>query len=137
MRDTADHRAVLDTNILVSATLSGSGAPRKLIEALARRHFDGAISDDTYAEYVEVLKRPKFGFSSRDIRNLLAMVRHHSRHYTAIPQPERTPDPDDQPFWDLAVTADAALVTGNVKDFPPSPRVRTPREFHDELSAGA
>ena len=44
------------------------------------------------------------------------------------------PDPDDQPFADVAFTGEAAiLVTGNTKDFPVGRalRVVTPREWLD------
>lgn len=127
-------RAVLDTNILVSAALTPTGNANTIMRNLEARQFRCALSMPVYAEYVDVLCRPKFDFPPQLIRRTLTNVRRHGSYFTPYPQPERCPDPDDQPFWDLAVSADAAMVTGNVKDFPDSPRVRTPREFVDELA---
>ena len=129
--------AVIDTNVVISWMLTPHGIPGQIMETMNRGAYDAALSNPTWAEYRDVLRRPKFHLDPWLVEKALVFIRQHGRFHIPIPQPERCGDPKDQPFWDLAVTADAALVTGNVRDFPNSPRVRTPREFHDELIAGA
>ena len=55
------------------------------------------------------------------------------------PWPHDLPDPDDKPFLEVAAAARAALVTGNVRDFPARLResvlVHTPRGFLEVLRA--
>ena len=125
-------KAVIDTNVIVSAALNRNGIPGQVVSKM-QHDYRCVLSSPVYAEYVEVLHREKIGLPGNVVRGILSLIRRHGDYCNPQSQPERTSDPDDQPFWDLAVTADAALVTGNVKDFPDSPRVRTPRQFHDAL----
>ena len=54
-------RIVVDTNILVSALLQPRGFPAEiLIEALAGERVQLCVSADIYAEYEEVIRRPRF-----------------------------------------------------------------------------
>jgi predicted nucleic acid-binding protein len=54
-------RVVLDTNILVSALLQPKGLPaRTFLITLAGTTAQLGVSGDVYAEYEEVIRRPKF-----------------------------------------------------------------------------
>lgn len=56
-------RAVIDTNVLVSALLTPSGVPARLILAIRSRELIPVISPDILAEYAEVLNRSRFSFA--------------------------------------------------------------------------
>ncbi|OZG68137.1 putative toxin-antitoxin system toxin component, PIN family [Bifidobacterium eulemuris] len=125
--------AVLDTNVVVSAVLNPNGIPAAIVDASSQRKYRPILCTATMHEYKEVLRRPKFPITELEINLILAKLRRNGRYVTPSPQPERFTDMSDKVFWDLAVTADASVVTGNIKHFPDDQRVRTPRQFHDEL----
>ena len=64
-------RAVVDTNILVSALLTPGGISAQLILAIRRQTLIPVVSQDILAEYTEVLNRPRFGFANDRVTSLL------------------------------------------------------------------
>ena len=111
-------KVVLDTNVLVSGLLkahSDAGAIVRLVAAgLLTVVYDARI----YTEYREVLRRPKFGFENAEIKAILALIEAEGVVVAAVPLPERLPDPDDEPFLEVArAAADVILVTGNKRHF--------------------
>jgi len=92
------------------------------------------------AEYREVLERPAFAFRVGDVKTLLSRIATNGIPFAPAPLAGRLPDTGDQPFLEVAVSADAAfLVAGNLKRFPPGCRhgirVVSPREFLDTAFA--
>lgn len=63
-------RAVLDTNIIVSALLF-SGAPSQLVPAWQAGRLKPVISADILDEYLRVLAYPKFKLTDTEIRSLI------------------------------------------------------------------
>ena len=59
-------RAVLDTNVLVSALLFG-GQPGKLQELWTAKRFVPLVSNETFAEFSKVLAYPKFRLSAAEV----------------------------------------------------------------------
>ena len=113
-------RAVIDTNILVSALLTPGGIPAQLLAAIRNQALTPVVSQDILAEYAEVLSRPKFGFASDRIASLLVDMKGLALFMR--PQPvslQNLPDPDDAIFIAAALTAGCLIVTGNGKHFPP------------------
>jgi predicted nucleic acid-binding protein len=63
-------RVVLDTNIVISALRQPQGLPaRTFLIALAGTTAQLCASGDVYAEYEEVIRRPKFNRSEAIIDN--------------------------------------------------------------------
>lgn len=119
-------RAVVDTNILVSALLSPGGVSAQLITAIRNRTLIPVISQSILAEYAEVLNRPRFGFASDRVASLLEDMKGLALFMK--PQPvslQDLPDPDDAPFIAAALAAGCAIITGNSKHFPPETGVKT------------
>ena len=110
---------VLDTNILVSGLLSPFGPPGRLIDLIVTGTLQIAFDDRIIAEYSDVLERPTFGFPQDAIDGLLGHIRRTGVQITALPlPPEGSPDPDDLPFVEVAVTSGAPfLITGNPRHF--------------------
>ncbi len=116
-------RFVFDTNVLVSTVLVyGGKAQQACLKADRNGYF--LLSQDTFEELEEVIYREKFDKyitkKERDqfLRDLLAKsVR------IPITKPiTACTDPDDDMFLEVAVNGQADyLITGNIKDFPPSP----------------
>ncbi len=72
-------RAVLDTNILVSARLNSHGAPAQVLLLTAvEPDLQRYVSGEIFAEYEEVLRRPLFRRSESEIENTLRNIRQQS-----------------------------------------------------------
>jgi putative PIN family toxin of toxin-antitoxin system len=113
-------RAVIDTNVLVSALISPSGNEALIVLAIQQGLIKPYFTEEILAEYAGVLARPKFSFPQNEIEALLALLQvqgevvHGQR---ALPY--AFPDPEDEKFLACAkaVAADF-IVTGNKRDFP-------------------
>ena len=129
---------VLDTHVVVSAMIShlDHGHPAALLRHMTERKFVPVYSTALMEEYEEVLRRPKFKFDEQDIATVLAKIRHFGIRQERLPGLTFAPlcaDADDQPFYDLALSTDALLVTGNTKHFPEDKRIFTPGDYFQTL----
>ncbi|MFH1043593.1 MAG: putative toxin-antitoxin system toxin component, PIN family [Pseudomonadota bacterium] len=110
-------RAVIDTNVVVSAFVFRAGTLAWLREAIVNGALIPLVSDETLAEMVRVLAYPRFGLTAEDRENIIV---HYMENAEAIKQPRtraRLPqcrDPHDEMFIRLAYAAKAdAIVTGD------------------------
>ena len=132
-------RAVIDTNILVSALLTPSGVSAQLIAGIRGQTLIPVVSQSILAEYAEVLNRPKFGFANDRVASLLEDMKGLALFMMPRPIPlQNLPDPDDAPFIAAARTAGCVIITGNSKHFPPETGVEilSPTEALARLQAG-
>ena len=114
-------RAVIDTNVLVSAMIVPSGNESLVLLAARQGLITPCLSQEICEEYSGVLARPKFGFSPEEIGAVLSLLREHGEMFTPAPVRGSSPDPDDDKFIACALAAKADyLVTGNKRDFPPA-----------------
>jgi putative PIN family toxin of toxin-antitoxin system len=68
-------RAVLDTNVLVSAIIS-NGKSRELLKKGIANQYSIVISDLILKELITVMRRPKFQISEDELqRTILALIR--------------------------------------------------------------
>ena len=110
-------RAVIDTNVVVSAFVFRAGTLAWLREAIVSGALIPLVSNDTLAEMVRVLAYPRFGLTPKDRESVIV---HYMEHAEAIKQPRtrarlpRCRDPHDEIFIRLAYAAEAdAVVTGD------------------------
>ena len=88
-------KAVIDTNIWVSALLNPFGFPAALRKSFAEGVFQCIISEPILLELAEVLNRPrikdKYGLTVKDIQELLILIEERSetcpafRRYLRLP----------------------------------------------------
>lgn len=133
-------RIVLDTNVLVSGLLSPFGPPADVVRLVAAGALSLGVGARILEEYRLVLARPRFGFDPARVGEVLSQVDADGVRGATRPLRLRLPDPDDEPFLEVALAVAAeALVTGNVRHFPPSRRegirVLSPRTFVEEYRA--
>ena len=114
-------RAVLDTNMLVSALISSTGNEALILLAVRQGLVKPLFSAEILQEYAEVLARPKFAFSQDEIEALIAMLRSQGEEVQdPAPLTSGLPDPGDDKFLACARAAGADfIVTGNKRHFPP------------------
>ena len=106
-----------------------------------------AIEDKTiiplYSEYLleeyrTVLHRDKFCFDKSNVTRVIEFLT-SSGILIEPDKPDCTlPDPKDTPIYAISMSAteyDPYLVTGNIKHFPVSDRVVTPKEMMDIIYA--
>ena len=113
---------VLDTNVIVSAAIGIAGPPARLVDWVLRGEAQAVTCPTVITEYRDVVRREKFrqyGFPPRWLDTMIA----DSLQLSDPPVwPQPIPDPKDAPFLALARTAEAWLVTGNLKHFPRAAR---------------
>jgi putative PIN family toxin of toxin-antitoxin system len=132
-------RIVLDTNVVVSGLLSAFGAPAQIIDLVSSGDVSLVVDERILEEYRDVLTRPHFRLDAWDLDAFLSML-DAAEHVIGAPLPFALPDPDDEPFLEVAIAGGVhALVTGNAKHFRiprgrVAVRVVTPRRFLDLFS---
>lgn len=108
-------RAVLDTNVIVSALLF-SGPPAQLVSAWQSGRLRPVVSALVLDEYVRGLAYPKFSLTAAEIRGLLdeELLPFIETVIVAPAAVLRVRDPDDAKFVDCAVAAHVHwLVSGD------------------------
>ncbi len=92
-------RAVVDTNVFVSALISPSGNEALILLAIRRGLVKPYFSAEILREYAEVLARSKFGFPPDEIEALIALLRSQREEVQdPEPFPSGSPDPADEKF---------------------------------------
>jgi putative PIN family toxin of toxin-antitoxin system len=110
-------RAVLDPGVLVSALITPTGRPAKLLLAARAGEFELIVSPLLLDELEVVLRREKFR-RYVDLNSVTAYVELLRRDAELAADPEAPPpirciDPDDDYLIALAHNQDAALVSGD------------------------
>ncbi len=127
-------RIVLDTNVLVAGLLSPFGPCGEIIRMVSAGELTLLFDARILNEYDEVLKRPKFMFEKEKIADFLDQIEHCGTMVASSPLSQSLPDVDDEPFLEVAITAEVEyLITGNQVHFPSAlcqaVRVLSPGEF--------
>jgi uncharacterized protein len=95
------------------------------------------VSGDIFAEYEEVIRRPRFHRSDSEIATVLRTIRDEGVWVKPTKSVRACSDPDDDIFLECAQAAAAHyLVTGNAKDFPAAwvgTQIVTARQFLDAV----
>ena len=122
-------KAVIDTNILVSALLTPSGSPARVIDHVLNGNVILCYDSRIIAEYQEVLLRPKFEFDKRAVKHVIDFLIRSGISIVPAPILDTFEDEDDKVFYEVAKSARAYLVTGNKKHFPKDSIIFAPQEF--------
>lgn len=123
-------RIVLDTNVLVAGMLNAHGSPGSVLNSVLDGRVSVIVDERILFEYRDVLHRPKFRFDSQYVEAILDYLEHASEKVTAVPTDAVVSDPDDVPFYEVAIAGDADyLVTGNLRHFPEKPYIVAPATF--------
>ena len=134
-------RAVLDVNVLVSALISRTGAPARLVELWLAGELEVVVSEMLLAELERALAYPKVRerVAASDAERFVLVLREVAE---LVSDPDEAPpisssDPRDDYLLALAARARAQLVSGDehllsLRDRAP---VTSPREFLELLES--
>lgn len=110
-------RAVLDTNVLVSALLSRDGTPARILRAWIDGAFELIVSDHLLAELGRALAYPKLRrwVEPSEAIELIELLRRGARVHDDPGEPPRirSRDPGDDYLIALAEDAQAVIVSGD------------------------
>jgi len=130
-------RAVIDTNVVVSAALNDDSLPAAVLSLALDKNILMFVSAPVLAEYETVLSRPHLKLplctrqdSSRRYPQYRSAGSAHPHHR------QDQKDESDNRFLECAHAAAGYLVTGNAKHFPKTferTSIVTPKEFIDLL----
>jgi putative PIN family toxin of toxin-antitoxin system len=112
-------KIVLDTNVLVSGLLTPFGSSGEIVRMVFSGEIILYIDARILSEYEDVLHRPKFKFNKEHIGLLLDYIKQYGQFTSSSPLKNRLPDPDDEPFLEVAIAGRVrSLVTGNTAHYP-------------------
>lgn len=110
-------RVVLDPGVLVSALISPSGAPAKLLDEIRAGAYELVVSPHLLEELELVLLREKFRryVDVDTVRDFVGLLRRDAvqAEDPQTPPPLRSKDPDDDYLIGLASSQNAILVSGD------------------------
>ena len=129
-----DYKTVIDTNVVVSSLLSKGR--KTAVTDFMDKVFAGEIkpiaSKDIFDEYADVLMRPKFNFSKKEIRDVFDFLKQNAIMAETWDTVMELADPSDLLFFEAYIaeqSPETFLVTGNIKHYPDWPYIVTPREI--------
>jgi putative PIN family toxin of toxin-antitoxin system len=132
-------RAVLDTNVLISALLF-SGLPARLVPAWQASRFHPVLSSPILDEYLRTLAYPKFHLTPEEIRALVEedILPFFETVRLKAPPFKMLRDPDDAKFVECALAASVPWIVSGDSDLldlgrVESVRIITVRAFLDQL----
>lgn len=110
-------RLVIDSNVWIAALISPTGTARQLVDAVLDHDIDILLSEETFAELVSRLDRPRFDrYRQPEAWDsfLAALVELAIWHEDAGTATGVCRDVDDDKFLALAVTGQAdAIISGD------------------------
>jgi putative PIN family toxin of toxin-antitoxin system len=110
-------KVLVDTNVLLSAALRNRLPERVLLHVAASDDFRWLATPEILAEYVEVLRRDKFGLTEVTLEHWANLLQMRTVNVGSPPAtPVSFPDPKDAPFLAAVLATDADfLITGDKK----------------------
>jgi hypothetical protein len=132
-------RAVLDSNVLISALVSPNGTPSRIVQRWLKGEFELIVSPNLLSEVERVLAYPKLRAlaSELEVEEFVDLLRR-----TAVPAADgaaapRTADTGDDYLVNLAEASRAILVSGDrhLLDLGETLPIESPAAFLDRLTA--
>ena len=127
--------AVIDTNVLVSAMLKWSSVPGNIIEFAFSGVIIPVLNERIVSEYREVLLREKFHLTKEIVDDVIQALEDQGEYIDTDNMDYELLEPKDVAFYAIVMEKrkeeDTYLVTGNIKHFPQTPYVVTPKEMLD------
>jgi uncharacterized protein len=113
-------RAVIDTNVWVSAIVNPTGYPARLRKAFEQGIFEVVVSEPILQEITEVLGRPKirkkYGITEEEIKQLLILIEERADYALLSGKVNICRDGDDNAIIDTAISGNAEYIVSRDDD---------------------
>ncbi|MBI4491171.1 MAG: putative toxin-antitoxin system toxin component, PIN family [Chloroflexi bacterium] len=120
-------RAVVDTNVWISAVLNPAGPPAAVRAALQQRRYVLVTSEPLLAEVAMVLTRPRFarryGVTPADVSDLVGLLRERADVVTVTGAVPLCRDPSDDMLIETALNGRADTLVTRDDDLKGAPDV--------------
>lgn len=130
-------RAVLDTNVIVSAAIKRQWMEAAALDLVIAGNAQLYVSTEILSEYEEVLRRPRFKLLKKEVDAIMRLITARAVSVKPGIQFSVSPDEDDNRFLHCAAAEEAHYpVTENARHFPPvwkRTRIVTARQFVEIL----
>jgi putative PIN family toxin of toxin-antitoxin system len=129
---------VLDTNVIISGIFRPFSKAASILGLIANGTVQLAYDLRLLSEYRDVLSRPKFNVTKENMEAFLVQVEQEGFLVSVKPLEIHLPDPDDEPFLEVALAGKVeAIITGNKRHFPKKEykgiKILSPAEFLEGL----
>lgn len=124
--------AVIDTNVIVSSliTKNPESPTMQIVKALWQGLITPLYNEAILTEYNKVLRRKKFHLDEEMIESVVYYIETNGKQIDSEHFEGMMPDEKDRPFYEVSLSDERSfLVTGNLKHFPQTPKVVSPRVF--------
>jgi len=132
-------KAVVDTNVIVSALINTNGIPAKILSLILNGNIKILYDNRIIFEYIDVLSRKEFGFPKEMIDDLINFIKHDGEFVNAEYIKRKFSDETDKKFYEVYKSAAIGpaehtgeakyLITGNIKHFPKEDAIIIPKDF--------
>ena len=122
-------RTVIDTNVLVSATLSSKGNPAQIMNLISERKIQLFYCPAILDEYRRVLGYEKLNIMPETQKSIISAI----EDLGILVEPPTSgvffADESDHVFYDVARASGAILITGNLKHYPDDAFIVAPADY--------
>lgn len=127
-------KIVLDTNVLLSALLTPNRKASIILDKILDGDLEIYYNEKIINEYKEVLSRKKFGIAKAKVKELISFIRLKGIFVFEYNESKKGfVDEMDKIFYDIALSKDSVVVTGNLKHFPKHKKVMGVDEFYKKM----
>jgi len=126
-------RVVIDTNILVSSTLSPKGNPSRIMTLISFEELQLFYCTKILDEYKKVLAYERLNIPAQAQKNAIEGIVMLGILIEPVASTIPFPDETDRIFYDTARASGSTLITGNIKHYPAEPFIFTPTGFLEKL----
>ena len=122
-------RAVIDTNVLVSAVLSSEGNSAQIMNLVSDKKIQLFYCSAILDEYRRVLAYEKLNIMPQTQRSIINAIEELGIFVEPAASDISFADESDRMFYDTARASGAILVTGNLKHYPDDTFIKSPADF--------
>lgn len=113
-------KAVIDTNIWISALINPFGYPARLRKHFENEDFTAVVSEAILEEIADVLSRPrikdKYGITEADVKELLTLIDERAEHVLISGNINICRDKDDNLIIETAIKGSAQFIVSRDDD---------------------